>query len=104
VLTPSPSPEITPGPQLPTAGHDAVWLDWLPDEGFDTGIWDSWATGPEPTGPEPTGPPDGGQNPGPSADPGGSGSDAALQVLEPPSALGLLDTIVGDVVSSFLGN
>ena len=103
VITPSPSPEITPSPQLPTAGHDAVWLDWLPDEGFDTGVWDSWATGPDATDvAEPTGPPDGGQNPGPSAGP--DASDGALQVLEPPSALGLLDTIVGDVVSSFLGN
>ncbi len=29
--------------------------------------------------------------------------DGALQVVEPPPSLGLLDTIVGDVVASYLG-
>ena len=31
------------------------------------------------------------------------GPGGSLQVIEPPSSLGLLDTIVGDVVSSYLG-
>jgi hypothetical protein len=73
-----------------------IWLEWTRDEGFDGGIW--W-DGPEALAPSAdpnaTEPPDGGPVPGTG--------EATLQVLEPPASQGLLDTIVGDVVASFLG-
>jgi uncharacterized protein YkwD len=99
--TPAPTVGITPSPEdlLPTVGHDAIWLDWLPDDGFDNGIWSDW------DGSGPPGPPG---DPGPPArnEPGGPEPGAAgdtLQVLEPTSGLGLVDTIVGDVVASYFG-
>jgi uncharacterized protein YkwD len=99
--TPTPTPEITPSPEdlLPTAGHDAIWLDWLHDDGFDNGIWSDW---------DGSGPPGRPGDPGPPAavEPGGTSPGApgdGLQVLEPTSGMGLVDTIVGDVVASYFG-
>ena len=75
---------------LPTAGHDARWLTWMENDGFDSGLVvapsDNPATalGGLAAGTEPV-------------------IDGSLQVLEPPATSGLLDTIVGDVVASFLG-
>jgi len=60
------------------------------DDGFDAGV----------LSPQGTGLPAGDQTPPPDAAPGGNGS---LQVLEPPATSGLVDSIVGDVVASFLG-
>ena len=88
-VTPSPTPD--PESLLPNAGHDALWLDWMVDDGFDPGLLTAPTEPPESdgTGPEPGAP--------------ATGDAGSLQVLEPPSTTGLLDTIVGDVVASFLG-
>lgn len=90
--TPVPTPSPTPDPEslIPTAGHDAVWLGWMVDDGFDPGILSASSTSP---------PADGGG----AATAATTGDDGSLQVLEPPATSGLLDTIVGDVVASFLG-
>jgi hypothetical protein len=86
-----------PDPTIPTAGHIAVWLEWTQDEGFDGPIW--WGL-PETSFAPPTTVPTATEPPArPQPDP----SDGTLQVLEPPTSLGLLDTIVGDVVASYLG-
>jgi len=87
-----PAPQATPEPtpNLPTAGHDALWLAWMADDGFDPGLLAA-----------PTASPD--TNPGGSAAGTEPVDDVSLQVLEPPPTSGLLDTIVGDVVASFLG-
>jgi hypothetical protein len=86
-------------------GNDyPIWLDGIVLEGFDDGVnptgdFDPAATPappPSPDGSDPTEPPD----------TGGTVTDSdggSLQVIEPPSQLGLLDTIVGGVVSSYLG-
>jgi uncharacterized protein YkwD len=86
--TPAPTPD--PASLLPSAGHDAVWLDWMRDDGFDPGLLDG------PAGSNP-----GAGAPGPGGPP--TGTESSLQVREPPTASGLVDTIVGDVVASFLG-
>ena len=92
--TPEPTPEITPDPEdlLPTAGHNALWLDWMQDDGFDAGVLSE---------------PGGSAAPGAIESPGGDGTtvadDGSLQVIEPLPTSGLLDAIVGDVVASFLG-
>ena len=72
----------------------------MQDDGFDAGIWSGWGDD-DPNAPIDSPapveslPPDGGPDVPPA--------EGTLQVIEPPSALGLLDTIVGDVVASFLG-
>jgi uncharacterized protein YkwD len=116
VVTPQVTPEVTPDivfdPTLPppdlTGGVDyPVWLDSIVLEGFDDGLTatgDYTPTGtpapplsPDATGPAPTVPPD--DAPFVTDSDGGS-----LQVIEPPPTMGLVDTIVGGVMSSFLGN
>ena len=91
--TPAPAAAPTPDPEslIPSAGHDAVWLGWMVDDGFDPGILAASSTSP---------PADGG---GAATAASTTGGDCSLQVLEPPATSGLLDTIVGDVVASFLG-
>jgi uncharacterized protein YkwD len=91
--TPAPASAPTPDPEslIPSAGHDAVWLGWMVDDGFDPGILAASSTSP---------PADGG---GAATAASTTGGDGSLQVLEPPATSGLLDTIVGDVVASFLG-
>jgi len=72
------------------------WVEGLPPGSFAT---DPPATDPpatEPTFSSETDPP--GEGPLVTDSDGGT-----LQVLEPPSQLGLVETIVGDVVASFLG-
>jgi hypothetical protein len=61
------------------------------DDGFDPGLLSAPTTSPDSTDGSP--PPGGGT----------TGVEGSLQVLEPPTTSGLLDTIVGDVVASFLG-
>jgi len=115
-VTPQVTPEVTPDvvfdPTAPppplTGGVDyPAWLDSIVLEGFDDGLTpteDYTPTGtpapptsPDATGPAPTVPPDDG--PFVTDSDGGS-----LQVIEPPPTMGLVDTIVGGVVSSYLGN
>jgi uncharacterized protein YkwD len=74
---PTPTPTLDPESLLPSVGHGAIRLDWMVDDGVDPGLLSA-----------------------PTSSPVGPGS---LQVLEPPSTDGLIDTIVGDVVASFLG-
>jgi hypothetical protein len=59
------------------------------DDGFDPGLLDAPAASPDAAAGVPGGPP--------------LGVPGSLQVIEPPPASGLLDTIVGDVVAPFLG-
>jgi uncharacterized protein YkwD len=91
-------PTVQPDATMPDSGHYGVFGDWSIDEG-NSGVW---STGPDsPTGTEapPTEAP--ASNEPEVPDPGdGAGT---LQVLEPPPSMGLVDTIVGDVVASFLG-
>jgi hypothetical protein len=93
--TPAPTPVPTPTPDpeslLPTVGHDAVWFGWMADDGVDPGILAASSTSPPANG--------GGAATAAST----TGVDGSLQVLEPPATSGLLDSIVGDVVASFLG-
>jgi uncharacterized protein YkwD len=87
-----PTPVITTDPEgVPIASHDALWLDRKQGDGFDAGV----LSAPDSTPPRGTvgSPPGGGTTVG----------DGTLQVIEPPPASGLVDTIVGDVVASFLG-
>jgi uncharacterized protein YkwD len=98
--TTEPKPEPIPEPVDSTAGNNQPWINLLLDDGY-TGIGADGPVGvptpdpvletlPPPTeAPPPTGP--------------STGDGDTLQVLEPPSSQGLLDTIVGDVVASFLG-
>ena len=90
--TPDPTPEITPEPIV-----TAPPLDWRQNDRFANA-----SPG------QATSPPDETPEPGPTEPPptGGIVTDAdggSLQVVEPSTSLGLLDTIVGDVVSSYLG-
>jgi len=87
---PIPTPTPDPASLLPEAGHDALWLDWMVDDGFDPGLLSAPTTSPNAGG---AGPPPG----------GAPGDDGSLQVLDPPATSELVDTIVGDVVASFLG-
>jgi uncharacterized protein YkwD len=111
-VTPQVTPEITLEPTLaPTVplvgGSDyPIWLDGIVLEGFDDGV-------------NPTGDYDPAATPAPPAQPGDTDVPAteppdtggivtdsdggSLQVIEPPPSMGLLDTIVGGVVSSYLG-
>ena len=75
---------------LPAAGHLARWLDSMVNDGFDAALLT----------------PQGTDHPGsdlPAPADAASGGDGSLQVLEPPATSGLLDSIVGDVVASYLG-
>jgi hypothetical protein len=82
----------------------AIWRDATLG-GTPGGFWPEWpadaiATDPPPVETVPplaTDPPGDG---GIVAD----GDGGSLQVVEPPPSMGLLDTIVGGVVTSFLGN
>ena len=89
--TPAPTPTPDPESLLPTAGHDALWLAWMVDDGVDPGLLSAPTTSPDSGG--------GGPAPGGPT----TGDAGSLQVLEPPPPTGLLDTVVGDVVASFLG-
>lgn len=108
-MTPDVTPEVTaPAPSPGTAdvvlggAVYAIWRDEVQD-GADP-FWPQWpadaiATDPPPAatvGPLVTDPPD----PGALVTDSDGGS---LQVLDPPSSMGLLDTIVGGVVASYLG-
>ena len=98
--TPEPTAEPTPGPVDPAADNNQPWLELILDDGYTgigvDGLVDVPTPGPvlETLPPPSEAPPP----PGPS-----TGDGDTLQVLEPPSSQGLLDTIVGDVVASFLG-
>lgn len=113
---PEPTPEVTPQvtaePTLTPNPVDlilggavyAIWRDDTLDGSGD--FWPAWpedaiATDPPPPletkAPLVTEPPDAG---GIVTDSDGG----SLQVVEPPSAMGLLDTIVGGVLASFLGS
>ena len=83
--TPTPSPTPDSGS---VAAQRAGRLDWKID-GFDEDVFTPVATGPP-----------GSDLPAVPTVPGGDGS---LQVLEPPASSGLVDSIVGDIVASFLG-
>ena len=111
-VTPELTPEVTAEPVLTPNPVDlllggAVYAMWR-DDTLDGsgGFWPSWpevviATDPPPPleteEPPMSMPPDEG---GIVTD----GDGGSLQVLEPPASMGLLDTIVGGVVASFLGN
>ncbi|HYK96713.1 MAG TPA: CAP domain-containing protein [Candidatus Dormibacteraeota bacterium] len=111
-MTPEVTPEVTLEPSLPTApdlvGGTAypIWLDGLVLEGFDDGIHPTGAFDPAATPAAPS-PPDASDVPATEPpDTGGTVTDSdggSLQVIEPPSRMGLLDTIVGGVVSTYLG-
>jgi hypothetical protein len=116
-VTPEVTPEITaepvfsPGTEGVLLGG-AVYAIWRDDVSDGTAPgWPEWpqdaiATDPPPLETAPplvTDPPFETSSP----DDGGIVTDAdggSLQVIEPPSQQGLLDTIVGGVVASFLGN
>ena len=88
-------------------GNDyPIWLDGIVLEGFDDGMNPTGDFDPAAT-PAPPPSPDGSDTPATEPpDTGGTVTDSdggSLQVIEPPSQLGLLDTIVGGVVSSYLG-
>ena len=102
---PTAEPEVTPTPtDAVDAATYAMWLERANAAGFD---WNTWPFGPSPppaeTPPVTTQPPpDDSELP-----PGGlvtDGDGGSLQVLEPTSSMGLLDTIVGGVLASYLGN
>ena len=109
-MTPDVTPEVTLAPAVPPGTADvvlggavyAIWRDEVQD-GSDP-FWPQWpadvlATDPPPIEtdlPSVTDPPDDG---GLVTDSDGG----SLQVLDPPSSISLLDTIVGGVVASFLG-
>jgi uncharacterized protein YkwD len=102
VPTSAPTVEVTPEP-LETAGPDVtpaseidgIWAGWTRD-GYRGPTWSGQPNDPFASeSPSTESPP-----------PGGPGTDAeggSLQVLEPTSSMGLLDTIVGDVVAGYLG-
>lgn len=98
--TPEPTPEITLEPIDPSDDNNRVWIDLILDDGYAgigvDGPVDFPTPGPvlETLPPPSEAPP----STGPSTGDGGT-----LQVIEPPPSEGLLDTIVGDVVASFLG-
>ncbi len=114
-LTPQPTPELTPDPAVSPGSGDvllggavyAIWRDEVSDGGTG-GFWPQWPQDAIATDPPPieTGPPLVTDPPLGTEDPGGIVTDAdggSLQVVEPPPVMGLLDTIVGGVVASFLG-
>ena len=97
--TPEPTPTPSPDTGFGTDSHPA-WLDWVLDDDFN-GIWGSdgdpnASAPPFFTDAPPTLEP-------PPVDAPVTGGEGTLQVLEPPPSMGLLDTIVGDVVSTYLG-
>jgi hypothetical protein len=90
---------VTAAPSNPPPDTNQPWIDLLLDDGYSgigaDGPVDVPTPGPDlETLPPPTGPP---------SDTGPPGGDGTLQVIEPPPSTGLVDTIVGDVVASFLG-
>ena len=95
-------PTASPEPLNPADALYRPWLELVLDEGHGGVDPNEVPTGapPEPTeaplteGPPPEPPP----TDGPPGVDGGT-----LQVFEPPPSMGLLDTIVGDVVASYLG-
>lgn len=98
-VTPAPTPEVTAEPIDPTADINQPWIDLLLDDGYSgigvNGPVDVPTPGPDlETLPPSTEPP---------SETGPPGGDGTLQVIEPPPSTGLVDTIVGDVVASFLG-
>ncbi len=86
----------------------AIWRDEITD-GTGGGFWPAWPQDAIATDPPPieTGPPLVTDPPlTDDPDSGGIVTDAdggSLQVVEPAPAMGLLDTIVGGVLASFLG-
>ena len=93
-------PEPTPEPVDQIVSNNQPWLDLILDDGYaglgEAGAVDVPTPGPDlETLPPPT------EAPSSTAPTGGDGD--TLQVLEPPPSQGLVDTIVGDVVASFLG-
>jgi hypothetical protein len=91
-------PTLEPDATMPDSGHYAVFGDWSIDEGYG-GVWSTGPDDPTATEPPATEAPASNEPQVPD-----SGGDAGtLQVLEPPPSMGLVDTIVGDVVASFLG-
>lgn len=105
--TPETTLEPTPSPASDLVGPTDYpsWLDGIVLERFDDGINPTGDFDPTAT----TAPISSGQTDVPATEPpdtGGLVTDSdggSMQVVEPPSQLGLLDTIVGGVVSSFLG-
>lgn len=99
-------PTLSPAPELVGGTDYPIWLDGIVLERFDngttpTGDYDPIATPAPPTAPGDTDVP--ATEP---PDPGALVTDSdggSLQVIDPPPSMGLLDTIVGNVVSSFLG-
>ena len=111
-VTPEPTPEVTPDPVAPGTADVLVggamygmWAHKAADPDFNGKGWPDWPGGPKPTEPPPAatgGPPAETEQPvdGIVTDSDGG----SLRVVEPPSSMGLLDTIVGDVLAGFLGS
>jgi uncharacterized protein YkwD len=112
-ITPEPTPEVTPDPFAPGTADVLVggavvgmWADKATDPDFNGKGWPKWPAGPKSTEP----PPAATQAPPAQTEPPlvdgvvTDGDGGSLRVVEPPSSMGLLDTIVGDVLAGFLGS
>jgi uncharacterized protein YkwD len=97
----TPEPRVSSSPEVePTAAPATAWAGWRRD-GFRGTLGSTWPHEP-PGAASPTSEP-ATTEPPPT---GGIVTDAdggSLQVVEPASSRGLLDTIVGDVVAAYLG-
>jgi uncharacterized protein YkwD len=109
--TPEVTPEVTPDPVAPGTADVLVggavygmWAGKAADPDFNGKGWPKWPSGPEPTAPPAATEAPPAETEPPLVDGVVTDSDGgSLRVVEPPSSMGLLDTIVGDVLAGFLG-
>jgi hypothetical protein len=106
-VTPAVTPEVSPGTGDVLVGGAvlAMWVDEATDAAFDGTGWPDWPIqDPTPTPAPPTDAPPAATE-RPVVDGLVTDSDrGSLRVVEPPPSRDLLDAIVGDVLSAFLGN